>query len=107
MFTGIVEEVGKIVKIEQHGENRRITIAARNTPKELGTGHSVAVSGVCLTAVEILQDQFSADLAAETLARTSLGGLQPGSLVNLELPARAQDCPRASGRWHCHAAPPD
>ena len=47
MFTGIIEEVGKITRIEQRGENRRITIAAEGTPKELGTGNSVAVSGVC------------------------------------------------------------
>ena len=53
MFTGIVEEVGKVAKIEQRGENRRITIEAKNTPKELGTGQSVSVSGVCLTALDI------------------------------------------------------
>ena len=53
MFTGIVEEVGKVVKIEQRGENRRITVEAANAPKELGTGHSIAVSGVCLTALDI------------------------------------------------------
>ena len=48
MFTGIVEEVGEVTRIEQRGENRRITIAARETPRQLGTGHSVAVSGVCV-----------------------------------------------------------
>ena len=46
MFTGIVEEVGRVTSIEQHGENRRITVAAENAPKELKSGHSVAVSGV-------------------------------------------------------------
>src|SRR5262249_19838381 len=69
----------------------RITVSADSIPTELKTGDSVAVSGVCLTAVEIGEAQFSADLAKETLQRTSLGGLRPGSLVNLELPARAQD----------------
>ena len=53
MFTGIVEEVGKVVKIEQRGENRRNTIEASHTPKELKTGHSISVSGVCLTALDI------------------------------------------------------
>ena len=89
MFTGIVEEVGKIVKIEQHGENRRITIAARNTPKELGTGHSVAVSGVCLTALDIKPDSFCADLAPETWERTSFSRIHEGAPVNLELPMKA------------------
>ena len=66
MFTGIVEEVGEVTRIEQRGENRRITIAARETPKQLGTGHSVAVSGVCLTALDIQPKSFCADLAPET-----------------------------------------
>jgi riboflavin synthase len=89
MFTGIVEEVGKIAKIEQRGENRRITIEAQNTPKELGTGQSVAVSGVCLTALDITQRSFCADLAPETWERTSFSRIQAGALVNLELPMKA------------------
>ena len=89
MFTGIVEEVGKITKIAQRGENRRITVAAQNTPKELGSGHSVAVSGVCLTALEIQPTSFCADLAPETWARTSFSRIHEGALVNLELPMKA------------------
>jgi riboflavin synthase len=89
MFTGIIEEVGKIVKIEQRGENRRLTIAAKNTPKELGTGHSVAVSGVCLTALDIKPDSFCADLAPETWERTSFSRIHEGAQVNLELPMKA------------------
>ena len=89
MFTGIVEEVGKVAKIEQRGENRRITIEAANTPKELGTGQSVAVSGVCLTALEIKPRSFCADLAPETWERTSFSRIQAGALVNLELPIKA------------------
>ena len=89
MFTGIVEEVGKVVRIEQHGENRRITIEAVNTPKELGTGHSVAVSGVCLTALDIKPKSFCADLAPETWVRTSFSRIHEGALVNLELPMKA------------------
>ena len=89
MFTGIVEEVGRITKIEQRGENRRITIAAEQTPKELGTGASVAVSGVCLTALDINPGSFCADLAPETWVRTSFSRIQEGGLVNLELPMKA------------------
>jgi len=89
MFTGIVEEVGRVSRIEQRGENRRITISAKNAPAELGIGNSVAVSGVCLTAVEIGKNSLGFDLAVETLARTSLSRLAKGALVNLELPMKA------------------
>ena len=89
MFTGIVEEVGKITRIEQRGENRRITISAENTPRELGTGHSVSVSGVCLTALDIKPGFFCADLAPETWVRTSFSRIHEGALVNLELPMKA------------------
>lgn len=89
MFTGIVGEVGKVVKIEQRGENRRITVEAANTPKELDTGHSVAVSGVCLTALDIKPKSFCADLAPETWVRTSFSRMHEGALVNLELPMKA------------------
>ena len=89
MFTGIIEEVGKVVKIEQRGENRRITIEAKNAPKELLTGHSIAVSGVCLTALDIKPNSFCADLAPETWERTSFSRIHEGALVNLELPMKA------------------
>jgi riboflavin synthase len=96
MFTGLVQETGRIVAIRQlrarHGRAlTRITIAARSVPAELKTGDSVAVSGVCLTAVEVKKKEFSADLAEETLQRTSLARLKKNSVVNLELPARPQD----------------
>ncbi|MGB8912117.1 MAG: riboflavin synthase, partial [Candidatus Sulfotelmatobacter sp.] len=89
MFTGIVEEVGRVTRIEQNGENRRITIAAANTPKELRAGNSVSVSGVCLTALDIKPDSFCADLAPETWALTSFSHMHEGALVNLELPMKA------------------
>jgi riboflavin synthase len=89
MFTGIIEEVGKIAKIYQRGNNRRITVGASNTPKELRTGDSVAVSGVCLTALDIKPQSFCADLAPETWERTSFSRIHPGALVNLELPMKA------------------
>src|ERR1700704_1992361 len=89
MFTGIIEEVGRIDKIEQRGANRRITIAAAKSAKELKTGGSIAVSGVCLTALAIKPHSFSADLAPETWARTSFSRICEGALVNLELPMKA------------------
>ncbi len=89
MFTGIVEEVGRIAGIEQRGENRRITIAAADAPKELKTGDSVAVSGVCLTALDIKPGSFCADLAPETWGRTSFSRIHDGALVNIELPMKA------------------
>jgi riboflavin synthase len=89
MFTGIVEEVGRISRIEQRGENRRITIAADRTPKALAVGNSVSVSGVCLTALDIKPGSFCADLAPETWVRTSFSRLHESALVNLELPMKA------------------
>ena len=89
MFTGIVEEVGRITRIEQRGENRRITVSAEHAPKELKTGDSVSVSGVCLTALDIKPGSFCADLAPETWIRTSFSRVHEGTLVNLELPMKA------------------
>jgi riboflavin synthase len=89
LFTGIVEEIGRVTRIEQRGENRRITIAAANTPTELKTGNSVAVSGVCLTALDIKPGSFCADLAPETWVCTSFSRMHEGAQVNLELPMKA------------------
>jgi riboflavin synthase len=91
MFTGLIVETGQIASVRARGGKTRITITAKNVPGKLKTGDSIAVSGVCLTAVDVSRKQFSADLAEETLKRTSLGNLTKGSIVNLELPARAQD----------------
>ncbi|MGB7603615.1 MAG: riboflavin synthase [Candidatus Sulfotelmatobacter sp.] len=89
MFTGIIEEIGTVTRIEQNGENRRITVSATHTPKELKAGDSIAVSGVCLTALDIKPESFCADLAPETWARTSFSRMRKGALVNLELPIKA------------------
>jgi riboflavin synthase len=89
MFTGIIEEVGRVAKIEQHGENRRLTVEAANTPGQLATGDSVAVSGVCLTALDIKSKSFAADLAPETWTRTSFSRMHEGARVNLELPMKS------------------
>jgi riboflavin synthase len=89
MFTGIIEEVGRVASIIQTKGNRRLTIASSQLVKELGMGNSVAVSGVCLTAVQITPQSFAADLAAETWERTSFSRIKKGALVNLELPMQA------------------
>jgi riboflavin synthase len=94
MFTGLIQETGVIAEVQpsaQGAVGTRIVVTTSGIASELKLGDSVAVSGVCLTAVEIRGVRFSADLAQETLERTSLGGLHSGSLVNLELPTRAQD----------------
>src|SRR5947209_10514941 len=90
MFTGIIEEVGRVRSFQQQ-DGARLTISSSRLTRQLSRGDSIAVSGVCLTAVEITGDSFTADLAGETIARTSLTRLAPGALVNLELPARAGD----------------
>src|SRR5438309_10466678 len=96
MFTGLIQEMGEIAGLERRagqkgGAVARVTIRAKKIPAELPSGDRVAVSGVCLTALDISKAQFSADLAQVTLERTSLQRLNAGSLVNLELPARARD----------------
>ncbi len=90
MFTGIVEEVGKVTKIETTGGTRKITVASKQLSKELKMGDSIAVSGVCLTAVRIKPgESFGADLADETWARTSFSRIREGAEINLELPMKA------------------
>ncbi len=89
MFTGLVEETGSILKVEDREGTRRIVVEAAGLASRLHEGDSVAVSGVCLTALAIAGNQFEADLAEETVHRTSLTRLAPGSQVNLELPTPA------------------
>jgi riboflavin synthase len=90
MFTGIIEEVGSLIEMsEVAGGFRRIRIGAKQVLSDMAAGASIAVNGVCLTAVAQDAFGFAADLSAETLERTSLGVLRAGSLVNLERPMRA------------------
>ncbi len=84
MFTGIIEELGSVRTIEEHGENARIVISARIVTEGTNHGDSIAVNGVCLTALDIHPDSFAADVSRETLLRSTLGRLQPGTPVNLE-----------------------
>ena len=89
MFTGIIEQTGTLVSLEDRGGVRRITVEAPGIAARLREGDSLAISGVCLTALDLDPTFFHADLAQETLDRTSLGSLAPGSKVNLELPTAA------------------
>ena len=84
MFTGIIEELGHVRSIEQRGENAYIVIAARAVTEGTNRGDSIAVNGVCLTALDLHDDSFAADVSRETLLRSTLGNLQPGTPVNLE-----------------------
>jgi riboflavin synthase len=93
MFTGIIEQTGTLVGLTDRGANhvgvRRITVEAPGIAARLREGDSLGVSGVCLTALDPDPKYFHADLAQETLDRTSLGSLAPGARVNLELPTAA------------------
>jgi riboflavin synthase len=89
MFTGIVEQTGTLVSLERRGGVHRITVEAPGVAARLREGDSLAVSGVCLTALEPHSSLFRGDLAQETLARTTLGALKPGAILNLELPTSA------------------
>jgi riboflavin synthase len=89
MFTGIIEQTGTLVSLESRGGVRRITVEALGLAGQLREGDSLGVSGVCLTALDVDPRFFHADLAQETLDRTSLGSLAPGAKVNLELPTAA------------------
>ena len=84
MFTGIIEELGSVRSIEERGENARIVIAARVVTEGTNHGDSIAVNGVCLTALDIQPDSFAADVSRETLLRSTLGRLRAGAPVNLE-----------------------
>ena len=92
MFTGLIAATGVIVSViptRNAVGPTRFTVSTPDLAPRLGTGDSVAVSGVCLTALDITHTQFSADLAQETVERTRLARLKPGDVVNLELPTPA------------------
>ncbi|MGA7415938.1 MAG: riboflavin synthase [Bryobacteraceae bacterium] len=89
MFTGIIEVLGRVLAMDHHQSGARLTVSCHSILTDAVAGSSIAVNGTCLTAVELSVDQFTADLAPETLKRTNLGALQPGSVVNLERPLRA------------------
>ncbi len=84
MFTGIIEELGKIASLEKHAGGARIKISANIVTNDSREGDSIAVNGVCLTALNIKSDSFVADVSEETLKRSTLGNLKIASVVNLE-----------------------
>ena len=91
MFTGIVRELGTVASVEERGEAVRLAVEAPETAAQAALGDSVAVAGVCLTVVEVGGGRLAFDAVPETLRRTSLGRLAPGSRVNLEPALRAGD----------------
>ncbi|MWA01294.1 riboflavin synthase [Actinomadura sp. LD22] len=91
MFTGIVEELGEIVAVEAEGDSAVLTIRGPLVTEDAVHGASIAVNGVCLTVVDVKDGTFTADAMKETLDRSSLGALEPGSKVNLERPVRLAD----------------
>ena len=84
MFTGIIEELGRVREVERRGEDARIVIEASLVTEDIHEGDSIAVNGVCLTALDVRNDSFAADVSRETLNRSTLGRLQAGAPVNLE-----------------------
>lgn len=84
MFTGIIEELGRVREVERRGEDARIRIEARTVTEGSRDGDSISVNGVCLTALDLKPDSFVADVSKETLFRSTLGSLKAGSPVNLE-----------------------
>jgi riboflavin synthase len=91
MFTGLIEEVGRVQRLRREGGIAKIAITGQRTTSDLVVGDSIAVDGTCLTATKTAPTMFEADLSEETLARTTLGELQGGHPVNLERPCRPTD----------------
>ncbi len=91
MFTGIVEELGRVVRLETVEDSARLTVEAPTVTQDVNLGDSVSVNGCCLTVTAVQGSTFTADLMAETLTRTTLGSQAPGDPVNLERALRASD----------------
>ncbi|MFF4233310.1 riboflavin synthase [Streptomyces sp. NPDC001820] len=91
MFTGIVEELGEVTAVENLGDSSRFRLRGPLVTEGAKHGDSIAVNGVCLTVVDFGDGEFTADVMAETLNRSSLGALEEGSRVNLERPMAVGD----------------
>jgi riboflavin synthase len=91
MFTGIVEELGETVAVDDLGDAARLTVRGPQVTQDVANGDSIAVNGVCLTVASTSGDTFTADVMRETLNRSSLGALAPGTPVNLERSVRLAD----------------
>jgi riboflavin synthase len=91
MFTGLIEDVGRVVKLERRGSSAVLSVATALPPDGFRLGDSVAVNGVCLTVVTMAGDTLAFDVSPETLHASSLGGLAPGGRVNLERAMQLSD----------------
>lgn len=89
MFTGLIEEKGKLISKLQTGEGYQLTVSAKKVMEDLKIGSSISVNGCCLTVVKLRNDSFSVDTIEETLIKTNLGSLKIGDSVNLERPLKA------------------
>jgi riboflavin synthase len=88
VFTGIVEELGEVVGVERAGDSARLMVRGQLVTSDASDGDSIAINGVCLTVTQARDGVFSADVMGETLSRSGLGALTPGTAVNLERPLR-------------------
>jgi len=88
VFTGIVEELGEVVGLERSAGSARLRVRGLQVTADASRGDSIAINGVCLTVTQASGGEFTADVMGETLARSALGELKPGSAVNLERPVR-------------------
>jgi riboflavin synthase len=91
LFTGIVEELGEVVALEPAGDSALLSVRGPLVVSDAVRGASIAVNGVCLTVTDLKDDVFTVDVMKETLDRSSLAVLEPGSRVNLERPVRLSD----------------
>ena len=91
MFTGIVEDLGEVEAVEHLGDFARVHVRSATVTEDARPGDSIAVNGVCLTVTTLLAQGFTADVMGETLARSSLAGIAPGTRVNLERSVRMAD----------------
>ena len=91
MFTGIVEDLGEVEAVEHLGDFARVHVRSATITEDAKPGDSIAVNGVCLTVTTVLAQGFTADVMGETLARSSLAGIAPGTRVNLERSVRMAD----------------
>lgn len=89
MFTGLIQELGQVTQIKQGDTSAILTIYAPISLGNISKGDSIAINGVCLTAIEVSEETFAADVMVQTLRLTNLGNLREGSVVNIELAARA------------------
>ncbi len=102
MFTGIIEEIGKIEKIEKRGESAILGIACEKVLKDTKIGDSISVNGICLTVTNMSQNSYETDVMPETMKRSSLKDIKKGDLVNLERALKMEERLRRSYRFRTY-----